>query len=173
MQSSDVNVVHLESNEQPTAFEKGQVDGAVTFDPYRAQLLRAGASTLFDSTRIPGEIVDLLAVRASALDKHRSHIQALLNGWFNAIAYMKREPQAAAQRMGVRQQTSGEQFLEAQKGLHVPTLEENLAMLGGSPPELVVTGRRLMALMLDAKLLRSEINIDEVLAPQALRALVK
>ena len=42
MQAGDVNVVHLESNEQPSAFEKGQVDGAVTFDPYRAQLLRAG-----------------------------------------------------------------------------------------------------------------------------------
>ena len=36
MQASDVNVVHLESNEQPKAFEKGTVDGAVTFDPYRA-----------------------------------------------------------------------------------------------------------------------------------------
>ena len=33
MQASDVNVVHLESNEQPSAFEKGEVDGAVTFDP--------------------------------------------------------------------------------------------------------------------------------------------
>ena len=30
MQSTDVNVVHLESNEQPSAFEKGEVDGAVT-----------------------------------------------------------------------------------------------------------------------------------------------
>ena len=66
MQASDVNVVHLESNEQPEAFEKGQVDAAVTFDPYRAQFLRAGAKTLFDSTQIPGEIVDLLAVRATA-----------------------------------------------------------------------------------------------------------
>ena len=54
MQAGDVNVVHLESNEQPSAFEAGQVDGAVTFDPYRAQFLRAGASTLFDSTQIPG-----------------------------------------------------------------------------------------------------------------------
>ena len=53
MQASDVSVVHLESNEQPGAFEKGQVDGAVTFDPYRTQFLRAGATTLFDSTRIP------------------------------------------------------------------------------------------------------------------------
>src|SRR5215471_19764041 len=68
MQASDVNVVHLESNEQPEAFAKGQVDGAVTFDPYRGQFLRAGANTLFDSSQIPGEIVDLLAVRESVID---------------------------------------------------------------------------------------------------------
>ncbi len=45
MQAVDVNVVHLESNEQLAAFEKGVVDGAVTFDPYRAAFLRAGANT--------------------------------------------------------------------------------------------------------------------------------
>ena len=76
MQASDVNVVHLESNEQPGAFEKGDVDGAVTFDPYRAQFLKAGAATLFDSTQIPGEIVDLLAVRASVIDKQPNYILA-------------------------------------------------------------------------------------------------
>src|SRR5215213_2128216 len=63
MQPGDVKVVHLESNEQPNAFEKGRVDGAVTFDPYRTQFLKAGATILFDSTQIPGEIVDLIAVR--------------------------------------------------------------------------------------------------------------
>ncbi|MFM9885149.1 MAG: ABC transporter substrate-binding protein, partial [Burkholderiales bacterium] len=102
MQAGDINVVHLESNEQPTAYEKGQVDGAVTFDPYRAQLLRAGATTLFDSTQIPGEIVDLVAVRASVLDKQPKAVQTLLSGWFNAIDYLRREPKDAAHRMGVR-----------------------------------------------------------------------
>jgi len=165
MQASDVNVVHLESNEQPTAFENGQVDGAVTFDPYRAQFLRAGARTLFDSTQIPGEIVDLLAVRATVFDRQPKALQALLSGWFAAIDYMKRDPNDAARRMGIRQQTTGEQFLEAQRGLHVPTREENLRMLGGPAPELVVTGRRLMSLMLDAKLLREELVIERVLAP--------
>ena len=84
MQAGDVKVVHLESNEQPSAFEKGRVDGAVTFDPYRTQFLKAGATTLFDSTQIPGEIVDLVAVRASVLDKQPEAIQALLTGWFAA-----------------------------------------------------------------------------------------
>ena len=171
MQAADVNVVHLESNEQPAAFEKGEIDGAVTFDPYRAQFLKAGARSLFDSTQIPGEIVDLLAVRASVIDKEPQAIQALLTGWFGAIDYMNREPIDAARRMGIRQQTSGEQFREAQRGLHVPTREENLRMLGGAQPELAVTGRRLMALMLEAKLLRSKLEIERVLEPGPLASL--
>ena len=165
MQPGDVKVVHLESNEQPGAYERGQVDGAVTFDPYRTQLLKAGAVTLFDSTRIPGEIVDLLAVRASVLEKRPEAVQPLLAGWFDALDYIQRDPQDAARRMGIRQQTSGEQFLEAQRGLHVPTRDENLKMLGGPAPELAVTGRRLMALMLEAKLLRRALDIEGVLAP--------
>jgi NitT/TauT family transport system substrate-binding protein len=168
MQASDVNVVHLESNEHPRAFEKGQVDGAVTFDPFRGQLIAAGGKTLFDSTQIPGEIVDLLAVRASFIEQHPKTIQVLLSGWFAALDYMKREPLDAARRMGVRQQTSGEQFLQAQSGLRVPTREENLRMLGGPKPELAAAGRRLMGIMLDAKLLRADVDIQSVLAPQPL-----
>ncbi|HSS70925.1 MAG TPA: ABC transporter substrate-binding protein [Casimicrobiaceae bacterium] len=168
MQASDVNVVHLESNEQPTAFEKGQVDAAVTFDPYRTQFLRAGAATLFDSTKIPGEIVDLLAVRASVIDKRPDAVRALLSGWFDAIDYMKKDPKDAARRMGIRQQTSGEQFQEALRGLRIPSRDENLKMLGGATPELMVTGRRLMALMVDAKLLRTELDIQSLLAARPL-----
>jgi NitT/TauT family transport system substrate-binding protein len=165
MQQSDVNVVHLESNEQPAAFEKGEVDGAVTFDPFRARLLNAGGKTLFDSTQIPGEIVDLLAIRASVIEKNPKSVRALLTGWFAALAYMEQAPQDAARRMGIRQQTSGEQFLEAQRGLHVPTLAENVKMLGGATPALAVTGRRLMTLMVEAKLLRKEVPIEALLAP--------
>jgi NitT/TauT family transport system substrate-binding protein len=171
METSDVRVVHLESNEQPGAFEKGEVDGAVTFDPYRVQLLRVGAHTLFDSRRIPGEIVDLVAVRANALAQQPHAIRALLTGWFNALEYMKREPEDAARRMGIRQQITGEQFLDALKGLHVPSREENLRMLSGPAPQLVENGRRLMQLMVRAKLLRAEIEIEELLSPGPLAEL--
>jgi len=66
MHAGEVEVAHLDSNEQPDAFEQGRVDGAVTFDPYRTRLLAAGATTLFDSSLIPGEIVDLVAIRTDA-----------------------------------------------------------------------------------------------------------
>lgn len=171
MQAGDVNVVHLESNEQPGAFEKGLVDGAVTFDPYRAQFLQAGATTLFDSTQIPGEIVDLLAIRDTAIASHPAQLRALLAGWFGALDYMRVNPQDGARRMGIRQQTTGEQFLETLKGLHIPSRDENLRMLGGAKPELAVTGHRLLALMLEARLLAREPAIEELLAPAPLAGL--
>jgi NitT/TauT family transport system substrate-binding protein len=73
--------------------------------------------------------------------------------------------------MGIRQQTTGEQYLAALRGLHIPTREENLRMIGGATPELVPAGRRLMDLMLDAKLLPSPLKIEEVLAPAPLERL--
>src|SRR5262249_39824563 len=171
MQAADVNVVHLESNEQPSAFEKDQVDGAVTFDPYRGQFLRAGARVLFDSSQIPGEIVDLLAVRSSVLEQQPKAVETLLTGWFGAIDYMKRNPGDAARRMGIRQQTSGEQFLAALQGLHIPSRDENLRMLGGMKPALGVSSRRLLSLMLDAKLLREGVEIEALFAPGPLESL--
>jgi NitT/TauT family transport system substrate-binding protein len=171
MQASDVSIVHLESNEHPAAFEQGQVDGAVTFDPYRTQLLAAGAHTLFDSSQIPGEIVDLLAVRASVLEKNPRAVQTLLTGWFKALDYLEREPTDAAARMAVREQITGEQFQQALKGLHIPSRADNLKMLAGSTPGLVVSGRQLMTLMVEAKLLHSTLEIENLLAPGPLQKL--
>ena len=171
MQPGDVQVVHMESNEQPAAFEKGQVDAAVTFDPYRVQLLRAGGQTLFDSTRIPGEIVDLVAVRKGLLDERASAVAALLTGWFGAVDFMRSDPNDAARRMGVRQQTGAEQFLQAQQGLRIPTRAENLAMLSGPTPALARSGHRLMTLMLEARLLRARVDVESLLAPGPLMKL--
>jgi NitT/TauT family transport system substrate-binding protein len=171
MQAAEVSIVHLESNEHPAAFERGQVDGAVTFDPYRTQMLGAGARTLFDSSQIPGEIVDLLAVHPSVLEKNPPALQRLLTGWFKALDYLAREPKDAAARMAVRQQITGEQFLQALQGLHIPSRAENLTMLAGPTPSLVVSGRQLMTLMVDAKLLRSTFEIEGLLAPGPLQHL--
>ncbi len=171
MQPGDVKVVHLESNEQPAAFQKGLIDAAVTFDPYRTQLLKAGGVTLFDSTSIPGEIVDLIAVRKSVLAERAAAVEALLTGWFGAIDFMHADPREAARRMGVRQQTSAEQFLQAQRGLHVPSRAENMQMLGGDRPALGASGRRLMSLMLESRLLRAPVNIESLFAPAPLAKL--
>ncbi len=163
MRPGDVRPVLLDSYEQPQAFAEGRVDGAVTFDPYRSQLLASGATTLFDSTRIPGEIVDLIVVRDTSLARQPQAIQALLAGWFDALDAIARDPGEAAHRMGARQQIGADQLRRGLRLLRLPTRDENLQMLGGQTPALAASGRRLMSLMLEARLLREPVDIDAVI----------
>ena len=65
---------------RPGQSGQGSVDGAVTFDPFKSQMTASGGRTIFDSSQIPGEIVDLLAVRASVLEKNPHAVQGLLAG---------------------------------------------------------------------------------------------
>jgi len=46
-------------------------------------------------------------------------------------------------------------------------------MLGGAAPELAVAARRLMALMIEAQLLRAGVDVDSVLAPGPLEDLLR
>ena len=46
-------------------------------------------------------------------------------------------------------------------------------MIGGSVPQLATTGSKLMTLMVDGKLLRAPIKIEEVLAPGPLQDMPK
>lgn len=171
MQKSDVKIVYQEANEHVAAYRADLVDAVVTFNPVRSELLRMGASLLFDSTEIPGEIVDLVAVRVSALDQSPGRVRALVAGWFRALDYLERNRQDAAVRMGARQQMTGEQFLESLRGLELPSRQENLKLLGGTDPGLVRSGARLMSLMLEAKLIRTPVAIETLLAPGPLAGL--
>ena len=57
---TDISVVSIPVPEQEQAFQGRRVDAVVTMEPNRTRLLAQGARQLFDSSQIPGEIVDVL-----------------------------------------------------------------------------------------------------------------
>jgi NitT/TauT family transport system substrate-binding protein len=120
--------------------------------------LAAGAKLLFDSSQIPGEIVDTLVVRQSAIDNSAKDIQALVNGRFRALDYLTKNPQEAAARIAPRTQVTPEQILDAFKGLRQPDLAENQKLLDQSNPALINGMRGLVKVMVENKLLSKEID---------------
>ena len=62
MSPKDIKIVSLGVSEHERAFKDGKVDAVVTFGYARTKLLAAGAKQLFDSSQIPGEVVDVLIV---------------------------------------------------------------------------------------------------------------
>ena len=76
----EVTVVPLPIDEHVAAWRSGSVDALVTFDPARHVLLHEGGQEIFDSRSLPGEIVDVLVARHSALQCCEQRIAALLRG---------------------------------------------------------------------------------------------
>ncbi|MHA6479807.1 ABC transporter substrate-binding protein [Stutzerimonas frequens] len=79
----DLQVVSLPVHEQAAAFAAGDVDAVITFASEGPTLESKGARRIFDSRRLPGEIVDVLVVdRQRVTREQRRRLRAL---WFDAL----------------------------------------------------------------------------------------
>jgi NitT/TauT family transport system substrate-binding protein len=158
MSPKDVQIVSLGVSEHERAFKNGTVDAVVTFGPPRAKLLAAGAKLLFDSSEIPGEIVDVLVVRNDLIISQPDAVRALVNGRFRALDYLKKNPQDAARRIAPRTGVMPEQFLESLQGLRQPDLQENQKLLSKIDSSLLNGTKQLSKIMLEKKLLPKAVD---------------
>ena len=142
-----VERVFLAPEQFAAAFERREVAAVAAYEPFCQRLVAAGGHLLFDSAKIPGEIVDVLTVRKSVLQTNPEQVDALLRGWFAALTLMRAHPAESARLMGRRVRLDEGQFLEALKGVHYLGAEEQARMLDGERPRLQEAIERLGAVM--------------------------
>lgn len=171
MSVSDVTAVPLEVSEHERAFVAGEVDAVVTFEPVRRRLLATGAVQLFDSSEMPMEIVDVLAVRKSVLESNPDKVNVLLRGWFAARDYLLEHPEDAGKRMSDRSKLAPHDALATFEGIRLPSRDENLALLSGMDPKLAEAAGRVTEFMLEQNLLRKDVDISELFSAEPLQNL--
>ncbi|KKU51850.1 MAG: lipid kinase [Candidatus Sungbacteria bacterium RIFCSPLOWO2_01_FULL_47_32] len=86
MAEKDVKLTNVDDENQiPGIFLKGR-DAAVTWNPLLMQIRNMkDAKMVFDSSKIPGEIIDMLVVRTSAPDELK---RALAGAWYETMSQM-------------------------------------------------------------------------------------
>ena len=168
MKPADIRIVPLQFSEHESAFLQKKVDAVVTFDPGRTKLLKQGGTVVFDSSRIPNEIVAALVVRPDYLEKNRDKVRQLVNAWYRALDYLGQHREEAARHMAARHGISPEEFLDSLDGLKLISREENERLIGGSAPQIKDTLRRLNGLMKDKGLLEGDVNLDDLVDPGVL-----
>ncbi len=163
--STDIEMVPLTADEHLAAYTRGDVDAVVTFEPMRSQLIAQGARLLFDSSRVPGLILDVLAVRAPTIHDHRRALNRLTAGYFLARRFMAEHPQESAAIMAPRLGLTPEGFLQTLEGLKLPSLEENRRWLKGPRAQLPVIADKLQEIMRQNGLLDGHCNTQTLAEP--------
>lgn len=133
----DVTVFTDPDDMHEQTYRQGKADAIVTFEPFNSRLAALGAHPVFDSSRMPYEILDVLVVREDAFQKRHDDVCHLARQWFRALAYLNEQPDDAIARMGKRLGKTPAEFRTMLGGLVLTGLPENLLLLAEPSPEIL------------------------------------
>ncbi len=158
---ADIYPVHAHVNHHYKTFLKGDVDAVITFEPVTTQLISKGYSVIFDSSHIPGKIVDVLVIRKSQINEYRDSIQTLVNGHFKTLEILKNKPDIALTTMSHRMNIKPDELRHALNGLKFPgrALNHSLLSISGSNKGLSETAEFLNQVLYETNILERKVTV--------------
>jgi NitT/TauT family transport system substrate-binding protein len=105
----DVTVVNTSDADILSVFQASpDVRHIVTWNPLLSEAAALpGVRKLFDSARIPGEIIDLMVVKSEALAANPAFGKALVGAWYETMAIMRRDDEAGRAARRAMAQAAG------------------------------------------------------------------
>ncbi len=155
---TDVTIVSLSSAGTEARFQNGNLDAVIAYEPVCSRLRDSGAAVLFDSSQMPGEIMDVLIVRAETLASHPDSLLHLLNGWFRAVEFCKSRPAEAARHASSHRGITEPQFGAIFGRIELLGLSRNLNLFDSAGGALQDTIRKLGASMRKYQLLEKMVD---------------
>ena len=93
-------VINTSDADMIAAFATDDVEAVVTWNPLVSTILeQPGTTKLFDSSDIPGEIIDMMVVNTETLAANPSFGKALVGAWYEVMALMEAGDEAALTEM--------------------------------------------------------------------------
>jgi NitT/TauT family transport system substrate-binding protein len=142
MTLQDVSIVYVRIEDAAEALRSGKVDAVTAYPPNSTELENAGtAHTIFSSSRIPGEIVDVLALDEEICKDRPDDVAGVIRAFYRAVRYAQEHPDEAWRIMSERERVTPDEF---QRALHsgitlVPLADQARFLDDKSSLESVVT----------------------------------
>ncbi len=104
----DIKVVNTSDADIVGAYASSDVKAVVTWKPQVSEIAAIpGANIVFDSSQIPGEIIDLMVVNTKTLRENPALGKALTGAWYETITLMSKNDTAGKAARAAMGQASG------------------------------------------------------------------
>ena len=128
LKEADVKVVNTSDADMVAVYGTKDVTAITTWNPLLSEILTQPNSTkVFDSSKIPGEIMDLMVVNTETLKKNPALGKALVGAWYEIMGVMNASDKAAIAAKTAMATASGtdlagfESQLSSTKMFYTPT----------------------------------------------------
>jgi NitT/TauT family transport system substrate-binding protein len=112
------------------------VDAAVSYESLAGAMREAGYRPIFDSRAMPGDIVDVLVVRAQTLTSQPQQVATLVSGWQRGLLALQQQPESSARLLAPGVGLTAADYLATLKGVQFFTAQQSVDLLSGRPKRL-------------------------------------
>jgi NitT/TauT family transport system substrate-binding protein len=156
---SEVIIVSKTQDDLSADFEQGKLDALQTYPPYSAKFLsNTQFHKLFDTSQIPGKVLDVISVSNKALKERGPEIKKFIQSFFIAMDYYHKHSVEAAQIMGERTKGDSNSFMASLEGIQLIAKEQQTDYLNNklrhalqsTSDALLTTGNLKTAAKIDA-----------------------
>jgi NitT/TauT family transport system substrate-binding protein len=104
----DVKVVNTADPDMVGAFQTADVTALVTWNPMVSEILTLpNATSVFDSSQIPGEIIDMMVANTEVLEANPDFGKALVGIWYETVGLMASDTPEGAEARAAMGAASG------------------------------------------------------------------
>jgi NitT/TauT family transport system substrate-binding protein len=154
-------------------FAGGEFDCVGVFAPFTLTALeRPGSHVVFDSADFPGTISDHIVVAPELIAERPGDVQALVDAWYDTLAYIEANPDEATQIMADVAGLSVEDYESFAAGTTLFDVDEALAAFGegDDTSSLQFTAELINPFLVESGLTQEEADLDELFDPSFTQA---
>lgn len=123
MKLSDITLVPTSQGAMEEAFNSRNIDALCTFPPTSSRILsKQESNILFNSSQIPGYIIDLMIADKQYIEKNSQVLAGLLRGYDRAMKFMKENPEEALGIISSHLKITVDELKESYNGMKVEDL---------------------------------------------------
>ncbi len=92
LKEKDISVVNTSDADIVAAYKAADTTAVVPWNPQLAEIIKGNpdATLVFDSSKIPGEIIDMTVINTGVLKKHPEFAKAIAGAWFETMSIMSK-----------------------------------------------------------------------------------
>lgn len=167
LRTDQVSVIDLPVHRHLEAWQNGDIDASVCYEPTASALQQAGGVRLLDSSQVPETIFDTLVVTEQAARRQPEAVRDLVNGHFRGLRHLVRSMHDAVYRVATRQGITPDAVRQALATVMLPELSANQRYLAHHG-RIEVVARRLTEVLMREGLMDMRPVYDRLVDPSFL-----
>jgi NitT/TauT family transport system substrate-binding protein len=165
MNTKDVILVPMAQNGMEENYDKSMVDALCTFPPTSVRILNKGnANILFNSSQIPGYIVDVLISHKKFIDSRTADLVKVIQCFNRAVQFTKDHPEEALPVIAEHLQITVNELREAYKGISVVELKDQDQYFRNNG-QLFKAKQIALEILKETGVIQKEIDVQDLINP--------